>query len=327
MKRVSAGRWLQGMTVALLLAGPAFAQADANKVEVKCKFVQGQTTYFQQLVEVEQIVEARGQSQSQGVRADAGTRFRTLEARQDGSARIEWTLLYVSLASESRLWPTVDTRDPGHEDPELLEAFKEMVNKPVVFEVDASGRLAGVTGFDSLSEQVHQSITERLEGIFSVNSLKQFPLFATSGAPGSAAIGAAWENLVEVEFPLAGQTAMRLRKERYRLAKVDAAGGQADIETEVSITLRESEMTKGVGLTMPRGHETGRITWDLGTGQPLRSASWRSVEMRAEVPEEVTIAQEINTTIRRITPAEMNLGPPAPLQRPQPTSTDRDAGE
>jgi hypothetical protein len=210
------------------------------------------------------------------------------------------------MQSDTPMLPTYDTRTGNSDNPALATLFNLMVNQPVVIHASAEGRVIDVTGFERLAQV--GPLKPQLEAVFSANSLKQMPLFPTAEAPSPATVGSSWKALVEVDVSLGPQTATMLRHEFYRLDRVDEVKKLAEIACQAQVSMKESEATKAMNLTIPSGAVTGRLLWDLTAGELVRAetATRMVIQMNAGGGL-VRTNQDVSMKLTRTTPDALDL--------------------
>ncbi|MCH7700426.1 MAG: hypothetical protein IID37_01945 [Planctomycetes bacterium] len=252
---------------------------------------------------------------------ELGMRFRVLDAKADGSALLECTVLYVDLAFvEGGRVTGYDSRTrrsigrTGWKD-RLLG----LVNKPVLLHLDTAGRVSKIESPEAGSAAPRQHI--RFQAIASDAVLQQLPLFATAGAPATIAPKASWKQSFTIDLAMSTSRMLvdysfTVTEIKNSLAKVSWTSSFRGDDSPAP-TPRPDQMTK---VEVKEGSGTGDLTWNVAEGWLQSSQSESQVKLNNFMPgapdRPLYMDQTSTEILKRVTLADFKL-PTPPKPKPK----------
>lgn len=279
VKRIGIG----AMVPALLAAWAGPTPGRAAESDLKPKYEAGAMSYYIRTVsKTENVSIGEGQEMPEShFNSEVGMRFKVLDAKPDGSATLECTLLYLDRAEVvgDQVF-TFDSRSPGKtKAAPWATKVREFLNKPFKLTINAEGKVTAVEGMPDTAK----SQFNRFEDIASEQTFKELAILATSGA-GAGKTGAAWSGQLENPF---GMSTSRLVEAREY--QVDKLNGSVEVGFKSKITAKEDEQAAKDGKARIRvefksGAREGRFTWDKDKGQLIDYRSELRLEFTQFMP-------------------------------------------
>ena len=304
----------------------ALGTGQVEAENLRARFVKGDESYYIRTinttkktgVDEETVI---GETQDS---IELGMRFRVLDAKADGSALLECTVLYVDLAFiEGDRVTGYDSRTrrsigrAGWKD-RLLG----LVNQPIMLHLDTAGRVSKIESVEASSDAPRQHI--RFQAIASDAVLEQLPLFATVGAPATIAPQASWNQSFAID--LAMSTSRMLVDYSFTVAELNHSSAQVSWTSSFrgddspAPTPRPDQMTK---VVVSEGSGSGNLTWNMAKGWLESSKSESNVKLVNYMPgapdRPLYLNQTASETLKRVTLADFKLPtPPKPRPKPEP---------
>ncbi|MFH0982873.1 MAG: hypothetical protein V2A79_15230 [Planctomycetota bacterium] len=270
-------RLLVPLSAALMvLAAPVAAPA----VDLKPKLRAGTETHYLMTsrYDVTQKVETAPDQPPREVKmtlaSDVGMRLTCSEVKDDGSAVLKWTLLYLAITSEGGMPMRHDSRDPSQTDSPVGYMFAPLLNHPATVTLDATGAVSDYQDPGALGGGPVRQFTDML---FSKEAFENLDIFPGKGSPADAGVGATWSDTETVDMSQGLGT--MLVSSNYKLEGLKEGGKLADISVEGSMSMKKPEATEGgspapqAGMVIDKGVLSGRRLWDCAAGQAISSES------------------------------------------------------
>ncbi|MCH7720941.1 MAG: hypothetical protein IH988_08120 [Planctomycetes bacterium] len=298
----------------------------AGGENLRARFLEGTESYYIRTINTTtktSVDEDSGLGEIQDS-IELGMRFRVLDAKEDGSAILECTVLYVDLAFieggrvigyDSRTGRSIGRA--GWKDRLLL-----LVNKPVLLHLDAAGRVSKIESpaMDDDGRRQHP----KFEAIVSDAVLQQLPLFATAGAPAPIAAKASWKGSFRTDLAMSTSRmlvdyAFTVTELKDSLAKVSWTSSFRGDDSPAPKP-RPDQMTK---VEVKEGSGSGDLTWDVGEGRLQSSKSESRVKLAEFMPgappdQPLYVEQTSSEILKRVTLADFKLPtPPKPKPKPE----------
>lgn len=292
----------------LLLSAAWSGAARAESADLRPGLQEGRTTYYRIGTEVTQKFGTLEPLNEMPLSMETEVRLKVLRVLP-GGADVEYTILYLRTAGGfSNLPMTFDSGNPDARgtNPGLIGLIN-VINKPVVLQVSADGVIQKAKGLSALSE----SIPSEISGLLSEDILRrhQQSMFPGRGAPNPVNVGSTWENKVKSPMPPAGEV---FRFAEYTLKRIDPTEQTAHIDMRMTMELRPfKEGTSGEYL-LREGKGSGRLTWDLVTGELLHSEIEEHMRLQMGGPDarpgtRLNMTHTSTTTTDRVTPEKLNV--------------------
>ncbi len=308
--------------MAVCLIGPAAARAES--VDLRPKFAADRVTHYRNTAKSKESVNMAGQAMEGGTDIDMGIRMKVLKVLPDGGAEVELTYMYVAFdGSTMGMAMKHDSRKPKEEnEPSMISGIGGIVGVPLVLTVSPGGQVSSIVGLDKLYAAAAGAMF--VQQLISEETLKDLPMFATRNAPNPVEVGGKWEDQSEIEVPQLGGSIVS--KVNYALKGVSADENTADIavESTLSLTHQGGAVPPGM-IKMDQGKSTGRMTWDLATGELLKShgetdtvISFSTAGGGGEGEGGGKMTQKLIETTERVSLKDLNLPSQgaAPAERP-----------
>lgn len=256
---------------------------------------------------------------------EVGMRLRCNEVKDDGSAVLEWALLYVAISAEGGRQAPYDSRDPAQADSTTGIIVSQIINAPATVTVDAAGK---VIAYQDPATVGGGPVRHYMDEVFSENAFAQLNLFVTRKAPTDAAIGTTWSETRSRDLP-SGLGTMLIASD-YKLEGFEESGKTARIAIQGNLSMKQPEPAEDgspappPGLVIDKGGFSGVCRWDCATGQLISTKSDATFIGTASGPwGKLDINQKSTSTLKRVTPAEFKVAaekPPAPKPEAKPAT-------
>ncbi|MCG3139066.1 MAG: hypothetical protein HJJLKODD_02944 [Phycisphaerae bacterium] len=227
----------------------------------------------------------------------------------ESTASLEWTLEYIQLKSSGAI-PGIaelldyDSREPEGSRSPLASLFGPLVNQPVGFRCDVTGK---VLDMQPVAAGGNDLMGQLLGGFFSTSMLEQMPFFATSSAPRPAKKISKWQKMATIQMPL-GVGGLQLDS-TYQMKAFKKKSGLATIEINGVISQLPAPAggNNGFGGLLPMdalqlssSSFSGELLWDTELGFLEHAQSNLQVRYTCETAlGRMDIDQELNTTVER----------------------------
>jgi hypothetical protein len=297
--------------------------ARADGADLRPKFEKGRVTLYRQVMALDQVMTMPGgQEMKIPMKTESGISLRVAEVAEDGSAKVELSMLFLKLDSEMpHMQLQLDTRDPESlAKTPMGRVLPGLLNKPVTLSVSASGELTDVEGFDRITADLGPA-RQFVEGIFSEEAVKQMPLYQTAKAKHPTDAGDTWEDEFEIALPMNMGT-LQVRTQ-YTLGTIDAKAKLAAIPAVMTTTLKapttQAQQPAGMGLTNVDGKSTGVVRWDLDAGELIGSTMEGQMVMEMAMGGPQKITQKTEVVLERVDRKALEL----PAQPPSTQAAER----
>ncbi|MCP4592326.1 MAG: hypothetical protein GY842_16460 [bacterium] len=257
---------------------------------------------------------------------EVGMRLRCVGKNADGSATLEWTLLYLSVTAEGAQPMSFDSRDPAQMDSPEGMILSQIVSAPATVTVDANGHL---TEYKDPASIGGGPIREFMRELLSDDAFKQLGFLVTRAAPEDSTVGTTWTEVVPEDLDYGLGT--MLITSNHKVAEIDDSAKTAEIETQGKLAMKAPEPPKegspppSASMTIDEGSFTRKNQWDWAAGQ-LVSAKGGStfVGTAAGSWGSMHIEKKTHSAFTRVTPDALKqaMQKPAPKKPDVPASPD-----
>lgn len=302
-----------GLASALVLGWMAGALAES--VDLRPKFTKGRVTCYHTSMTTLQVMTTGGQPMEMTTTADTAMCLTVKRVRPDGGAEVEYSTLYLAMDGGREQMPVkFDTRNP--KDPASNPSFSgltALIDNPVMLSISAIGTIEKVTGV----EKIVEALPPGLSNVFSKRTLLRMH---ESFSPGRntrrlVKVGATWKDRSKTPMPPLG---MLVNSMEFALQGINTKAKTAEVTMKSVLTSEAEEGAPPSGYSITDGKSSGRMTWDLKTGELVRSQSHKQMTLlmgSADVPvgQGMSISHDVRTTIERV--ARKNLVLPRAAKR------------
>ncbi|MCC7204810.1 MAG: hypothetical protein IT441_06995 [Phycisphaeraceae bacterium] len=260
------------LAITALSALPAVAQPDDQPINLRPKFVAGQTARYEFWTrrDVQQTFEFDGRSNSAShqMLIEGQSTWRVDSVRPDGSAEctmtMDWIKVTLSGQGDKKV---VDSRQSQGDPAELHTVLRAMTENPVKLSVAADGTVGKVTGVDKIRRAVGPELAESIdERDFIENA---YDLALIPAAPADASVGKSWS----FAYDSTHEAGVFTLDQRYELAGVEpiASIPVATVTSAAKIRFEPKKpphLPAGakIDVKLQEGSAQGQTMWDLSLG-------------------------------------------------------------
>ncbi|MCC7408552.1 MAG: hypothetical protein IT442_10810 [Phycisphaeraceae bacterium] len=277
------------LAVLVLSSRPAAARADDQTVDLRPRFVAGQTARYDLWTQrdVEQTFEFDGRSNtaSHQMLIEAQSTWRVDTVRPDGSAEctlsIDW--IKVTLTGEDDR-KVIDSRQSQGEPAELHTILRALAANPVKLTVAADGTVGKVVGVDKIRRDVGSELAEMVDDRDFIESA--YDLALLPAAPADALVGRSWDFSIESTH----EAGIFTLDQHYELAGVEqiASIPVATVTSTAKVRFepkRPPHLPPGakIDIKLREGSAQGQTMWDLSRGQAVGHNQNRLTVLQTQV--------------------------------------------
>jgi len=292
----------------LLLSAAWSGAAGAESADLRPGFKEGRTTYYRLATKVTQKFGNLEPLNEIPLLMDAEVRLKVLRVHP-GGADVEYTILYLRTdGGFSNLAMTFDSGNPdrGGANPALVGLIN-VINKPIVLQVSMDGAIQEAKALSTIAE----SIPSEISGLLSEDIIRrhQQSLFPGRRAPNPVKVGSTWQSQARSAMPPAGEA---VRSMEFTLKRIDSTAQAAHIDMRMTMKLKPADGGTADEYRLQEGKGSGRLTWDLATGELLRSEIEEHMSLQMGEPDahpsaQLNMIHTSTTTTERVTPDKLNV--------------------